>query len=232
MSLLPALLSATLVSASIFLAGLAHADKTTYRSAHPIPEEQAGFFCHIEAKHTHTYTPAADLAAEFVAHNAGDSPQLEFVGDPTILGYEGPVASYAAKHPLHFAGGIATTAAECQIEGTHFHLRAPLDPSLFEDREGTYYFGSYKQFQEERRERRKLARTEKKRERREARKKKSSERRSGRVRAKARSKKKPTIESPTLVTATTVSVAPPIVKPVKKPKKSSFRSWMNRRRGR
>lgn len=205
----PALLLGLLLAASLLPVASAQADTVSYAGGHPIPAQQEGRFCYIEAPHTHTYSPSEDLS--FLAHSGSIRTHFEFVGDPSSHGYEGPLIGYFGAHPHHFEGG-SSSASACAIEGGHFHLRAPMDTSKFEEQDGTYYFGRYQdhvQLEPVVQARRPRARRVKR------------ERRANR-----RAKKVPA--------PAPVAIAPkPKPKPVPKakPKKTGFRSWMDRRRG-
>jgi hypothetical protein len=211
--------------AGLFYASSAEAERTRYRSAHPIPASVEGNFCYIDQEHTHTYTPDADHLPHFL-----QGARMEFVGDPSDWGYEGPLISYEGPHPFHFEGGSAEAEASCSTEGAHFHLHAPLDSSKYEERKGSYYFESYAAVMEDRRAKAELLKAEeralKKAERAE-RKERRSERRKSRRGSKARSSR-----SSSTTTVTRTVTPKPVVRPKKKPKKKGFRSWMDRRRGR
>jgi hypothetical protein len=222
----PALLSVMLGAAGLFISSSATADRTQYRSAHPIPEELEGFFCYIDSLHTHTYTPDEAAAAQFVRHQEGAVRQLEFVGDPTNEGYEGPLIGYADAHPYHFEGGSSEVDQSCEIEGSHFHLHTPIDPSQFEDHNGTYYFGSYKEVLEARRSKRKSRKAEERSRRRSRRAARATKKRAKRSSRKSATRTKSTKSKKT--TKSKKSTA----KTASKPAKKTHRSWMDRRRGR
>ena len=122
-ALLPLMLGATCLLYSAH--SYAQQERGRYRGGHPIPAERAGSFCHIDFLHTHTYLPGQAWEAQFVTEGA-----LQFVGDPTLHGYEGPVATYFGPHPARFEGGSPDTDVLCEIATDHFHLR---DPLLLED---------------------------------------------------------------------------------------------------
>ncbi len=159
-----------LCATGLFTVGVAHADRGNYRSPHPIPDERPGAFCYIDASHTHTYTPASDsvssldnisVSSLYIEHQSEAGTQLEFVGDPMTKGYEGPLIGYGEAHPIQFKPGQFKPGERavnltCEIEGAHFHLHEPRDPSQFENHKGTYYFGSYKAAMSAKRERAKL----------------------------------------------------------------------------
>ena len=90
----PALLTVLLGVTAGIAVSTASAERGNYKGPHPIPEHLPGSFCHIDASHTHTYTPAHG-ATGYVLHGDADAAQLEFAGDPTNLGYEGPLIAYA-----------------------------------------------------------------------------------------------------------------------------------------
>lgn len=247
----PAILGMMLCAGGVFASSYAHAERASYRSAHPIPDELPGSFCHIDAPHTHTYTVESESAGAFVEHEAQGETQMEFVGDPTNFGYEGPVAGYGEGHPLHFKGGSDTTDQSCTIEGAHFHLHEPFDLSEFEDYKGSYYFGSYKAAQKASSELRKLRKAEakelKKAERlrrkeaasaARAARSSSSRSRSSKSRTKQSRGSKTKASTSKAVAASTTKRTPakaakaPPKKAKPKASKKPFRSWMDRRRGR
>jgi hypothetical protein len=234
-----------LLASGVFASSSAYAEAKGYRSSHPIPAAMPGSFCYIDASHTHTYTPDEESAASFVQHDAEGMTQLEFVGDPMALGFEGPVTTYGESHPMHFQGGSSEIEQVCHVEGTHYHLREPLDPTRFEERKGTYYFVSYKAAMSARKERRKLLRAEArelqkserqrlraaKLEERAARKANKKARRASSKSATARAESSSATTTSRAKTTSTTNATSKRIKSKSKPPQKGFRSWMDRRRG-
>jgi hypothetical protein len=231
---IPAHLTVMLFASGIFAGSTAHAENIAYRSAHPIPEELPGNFCHIEVAHTHTYTPHEAMLEAYVRHDEEGIVQLEFVGDPTVLDFEGPVATYGEAHPMHFQGGSNGINDLCQIEGSHYHLYEPFDPTQYEDRKGTYYFGSYKAAMLARRDLRKLRKAEarelKKAERQRLQESRLAERAARNSTKTVNRRGNGTTVSSPARTTDSGSTRPTSTSKTKPPKKG-FRSWMDRRRG-
>ena len=141
----PVLLFAIFLASLLLLAAPAQAERAAYRGAHTIPSDRAGHFCHIEAPHTHSYTPEETSTVLFARHTANAAPQFEFVADPSDYGYEGPLVAYFGPHPAHFEGGSSQIDVACNSHGDHYHLRAPLDETRYESKRGILYFENYKE---------------------------------------------------------------------------------------
>lgn len=119
----------------------AYAERQSYDGGHPIADSRPGQFCYIEVVHTHNYTP--DSAHKFARAAEGG---LQFTGDPTQYGFEGPLLSFEGQHPARFERGVSTAADFCDLTEAHFHLQVPLNPEEYEERKGVFYFGSYRDF--------------------------------------------------------------------------------------
>jgi hypothetical protein len=112
----------------------ARAERTRFRSSHPIPDGREGSFCYIEVPHQHSYEPSEQQRKEFYELRGA----LEFIGDPMNYGYEGPVFTYAGAHPMAFEGG--SQAGECLRGGIHDHVRPPASPDDYVERDGSLHF--------------------------------------------------------------------------------------------
>lgn len=211
------LLCTAILAGTMLCVNDAHGERPSYMGAHAIPESRDGVFCYIELAHTHTYPPDATLLAQFVQHEHSNA-RYEFIGDPEDFDFQGLSFPYFGAHPIDFASNVAAKVSaedtQCTRPGQHAHLRDPANPERYEERDGVYYFESYRKARRADRKARRSKRPSRTARRSAKRTGKQSELRQAPARV-------PAASTPTKPTATAKNARP-----------DAHRSWMKRRLGR
>jgi hypothetical protein len=105
-----------------------------YYGPHPVPYDQVtgqgGGYCYTEGPHTHDYLPFDEHL--FRVYNG----YYYFVGDPVDFGWNRPVYTYQANHPIPVNYG----SGYCYITWPHRHGYEPIGLAGFTFLNGSYVF--------------------------------------------------------------------------------------------